>query len=583
MDHIASRLTTSLPNHDAIGFNQGPHLFRSRPNQLIKTSDLHDDDNNELDIIESYRFDSNLGSVFTLSNSMLPRHFQYSSRSSLSSWSSLRSRSSLSSARSSTATFAIFPLDSGLGTAVNSSRSSTIPTTVPPTPAKTVPPSEHVNQFPVLPQEYTDAWLESQLAKAEQGLCGLRTELIFYYQRKIMKENTVQNMKELYEDRREGHTRAIAEYMTTGAVRPSGVQDTTATTQSGPQGMEAEAEGEDIGRGEVEEVEQVEEVEPVEEMEQIGEAKTNRAAEQTDKTVEQTNKTLEQTDKAIMLADKAVEEIDKAVEQIDKTTEPTDDSQPRKLKVPCASSPSTISIIETTPTLICAPLPINPPYIRCRKSPPPPPPIDNTELLPVPPPKSALRQLSVPFAVVPPTAANYHSKERCFTPTLGPPWLDTEASTGSSSSPRGPFPKTESPPVTTFQSVRMQLPVVPPRPAFIRGKTRNFTSPAMLQLPPGSVSDKETTTVGYSVSPLPTAEPPPAPPGQPVQQRLPIVPPRPAFIRGKIRNFTTPVPAPMTADESRRKVPTRLNKFSTLLETFSQGQAPITKQPNSKL
>ena len=128
-----------------------------------------------------------------------------------------------------------------------------------------------------------------------------------------MKADTVQSMKEVYESRREGHTRAIAEYMTTGAVGPMGVQDTTAAARSGPQGMGVDMEGEDqarlwedTGRGEVGEAEQVK---WVEEVEQLDEAKTDKAAEQTDGTTGQTRKT---------------------EAQIDKTTKQTYNSRPRE-------------------------------------------------------------------------------------------------------------------------------------------------------------------------------------------------------------------------------------------------------------
>lgn len=323
--------------------------------------------------------------------------------------------------------------------------------------------------------------------------------------------------------------------------------------------------------------------------------------------------------------------------------------------------------------------------------------------------KSVLRQLSVP--VVPLRAANYG---RSFTPpALVGLRLDTETSTVPSSPSLdllseiefplvppiqfeqeqlrrpdtetiilGPsptlnqLPEIESPPMPPVQSV--QLPIVPPRPAFIRGKNRNFTSPAILQLPPGQAVDTETIAVGPPAPPIPAAGLPPTPLVQTVRQQLPLVPPRPAFIRGNMRNITTPgsameastvsppltplseplpvpplndslvlvqqqhptavpliarpatrvdkrsftapallatgpdtvmatlasrpattqrrpfllpsvassrvgTPAPavpMTADESRRKVPTRLNNFSALLETFNQRPA---QQPNAKL
>jgi len=307
-----------LPKHDATGLGERTGGLRSRPSLLIKTTDLQfktGDENSELDIIESYGLDSDRESIFTLTNSIPPRHLQYSSRA------------SSCSAGSSAAAVVVSPLDSGLGTAANSSRSSIIPTpasTVPPTPVNTSPPSEYVNQSLVLSQEYTEIWLDSQLAKAEQGLCGLRTELMFYYQRKIIKADTVQSMKEVYEDRREGHTRAIAEYMTTGAVEPMSVQDTTTATQSGPQGVGAEMEGEGIGHDEVGEVEQVKRVE---EVEQIDEAKTDKIVGRTDKAIEQT--------------DKVAKETDKAVAQNDKTTEQTYNSRPGEIDkqmAPYASS-----------------------------------------------------------------------------------------------------------------------------------------------------------------------------------------------------------------------------------------------------
>ena len=330
----------------------------------------------------------------------------------------------------------------------------------------------------------------------------------------------------------------------------------------------------------------------------------------------------------------------------------------------------------------------------------------------MPPLKSVLRQLSVPAGDIPPRAASCHSKERSFTPlnmvgpgldrggeTVGPsppPDLlpgtesppvplvqsiqklqesDTEAATLGTSPPPGRLPKIDSPSVPPVQSMQQQLPTVPPRPTLIHGKNRNFTSPAMLQLPPRLASDAETITVGLPAPTLPVAEPPPAPPVQPVLQQFPIVPPRPAFIRGRMGNFTAPGPAletstistplpllpkplpvpppqdslvqelpaavppiarsvtriekrsftvpglfspspetatgtsvstttqykpfllpsvassragmpgltvPMTVDESRRKVPTRWNNFSALLETFNR-LAPVTRQPNSKL
>ncbi|KAF8428984.1 hypothetical protein EV426DRAFT_672677 [Tirmania nivea] len=671
MDH--SRLITRLPKHDAIDKRpSGLRLFRPRPNLLIKTDDLQfkaGDDNNELDVIESYRLDTGRGNVYTPTNSAPPRHLQCSSRD------------SLNSARLSAAAALVSPLDSGLSTATNSLRSSTILTpantipptpssTVPSTPANTIPPSEYVSQSLVLPQEYTDAWLESQLAKAEQGLCGLRTELMFYYQRKIMKENTTQSMKEVYGDRREGHTRAIAEYMTTGVVRPSGVQDITVAIQSGPQGVGFEMD------------------ELVKEVEQIDEVNTNKAAEQTGKAVGQTGRDAEQSEKAVG------------------QTEISRPGEISKQMMPYVSSPSTISIIEATPApaLVRAPHPLSSPCIRRRKSPPSPAPIDGTELPPVPPLKSVLRQLSVPVGAVPLMAANYHIKERSSTPpAMAAPGLDTETSTDSPSPPPNLLPEAESLPTPPVQSIQEQLrepgaiilsaslssdrlpeiesppvplPTVPPRPAFIRGKNRSFTSPAMLQLPPGPGTDTEALTVGLFIPPLPTAE---VPPIQWVPQQLPIVPPRPAFIRGKTRNSTAPGPVtetgtvspplpplleslpvaplhgssiliqqqlaaavlpiarlatrvekrsvtasgllapssdrvmatldsataqrrpfllpsvassragtsaltvPMTADESRRKVPTRLNNFSDLLETFNQRPAPAMRQPNSKL
>ena len=354
MDH--SRLHTRLSKHDAVGKRTaagGLRLFRSRPNLQIKTRDLQfeaENDSNELDLIELYGLDSDRESVDISTNSTLPRHLQCSSRA------------SSSSDRSSIATAVVSPLNSGLGTATNSSRSSTIPTpvsTVPPTPASTVPPSEYVSQSPVLPREYTDAWLESQLAKAEQSLCGLRTELIFYYQRKIMKENIVQSMKEAYEDRREGHTRAIAEYMTTGIVAPRGVQDTTTTLQSGPQGVGVEMEGGGKGIG-CSEVGEAEQVKQIEEVELVGKDETDKVVKQTDKTLhmEQKDKASEQTDKTLHVEQtgKPTEQTGKSAEQTDKAVEHAENSRVGGINRQMAPYvPSTVSILAGIYTLEARP------------------------------------------------------------------------------------------------------------------------------------------------------------------------------------------------------------------------------------
>lgn len=61
------------------------------------------------------------------------------------------------------------------------------------------------------------AWFEGQMAKAEQALCGLRTELMFYYQRKLTRGAIEQALRGVYEARGERHARAIAVYMTVGA------------------------------------------------------------------------------------------------------------------------------------------------------------------------------------------------------------------------------------------------------------------------------------------------------------------------------------------------------------------------------
>lgn len=55
------------------------------------------------------------------------------------------------------------------------------------------------------------------MAKAEQALCGLRTELMFYYQRKLTRGAIEQALRGVYEARGERHARAIAVYMTVGA------------------------------------------------------------------------------------------------------------------------------------------------------------------------------------------------------------------------------------------------------------------------------------------------------------------------------------------------------------------------------
>jgi len=305
----------------------------------------------------------------------------------------------------------------------------------------------------------------------------------------------------------------------------------------------------------------------------------------------------------------------------------------------------------------------------------------------VPPLKSVLRQLMIP------AVANCPSNERSFaSPTIAAPRVDIEAITVSLSSPPrpDPLPETELPPMPPVQSVRRQIPIVPPRPTFIHGKTRNSASLGVLPLPPGPAAGTHAITTDPPAPPHPIAEAPPAPSAQPIQQQLPIVPPRPVVIRGKMRNPTptramllpdtdtetltlklsppslpglpetgplplpplhdsmvlvqqhlsatvppiarpatrvekrtlaapallapgldtvtaplasttvqrrpfllpsiassragAPAPTvPITADESRRKVPTRSNTFSALLEAFNKHTSSVTQQPDSKL
>ena len=114
---------------------------------------------------------------------------------------------------------------------------------------------------------------------------------MFYYQRKITRANTVQSMKKVYEDRREGHTRAIAEYMTTGAMGSRGVQEATTTIPLGIEMGGEVVDHDEVGEAEVKLVEVV-----AEEVEQMGEAKTDKAVERTGNAIEQTESAAEQRD-----------------------------------------------------------------------------------------------------------------------------------------------------------------------------------------------------------------------------------------------------------------------------------------------